>query len=70
MDVTTTQQNDWLLYYYNECGMLDSDRIQRGIDGDPNKASEYLEMTEQLDALTVPLPEPSDDCIRRILAMA
>lgn len=70
MDVTTTQQHELLLYYYNECGMLDSDRIQRSIDGDPVIQSDYQEIVERLDNLSIELVEPSEHSIRRILEFA
>ena len=54
MEVTTTQQQEWLLYFYNECGMRDSDRIQRSIDGDPVKQADYRELVDQLDLLNLP----------------
>lgn len=69
MDKTTTQQ-DLLLYYYNECGLLDADRIQRSLDGDPLIEAEYLEMQSALGHLDVPLLQPSDDVVRRVLARA
>ncbi|MFM2136695.1 MAG: hypothetical protein RL021_2095 [Bacteroidota bacterium] len=70
MDVTTTQQQDWLLYYYNECGMRDCDRIQRSIDSDPERVSEYAELVQRLDGLRLPLLEPSDAVVDRILSFA
>lgn len=70
MDITTTQQHDWLLYYYNECGMHDSDRIQRSIDSDPERVSEYAELVQRLDGLHLPLLEPSDAVVKRILSQA
>ncbi len=70
MILTSTQQLDWLKYYYNETDLRDSDRIQRSIDGDPLLAQDYLETVETLDRLTVQLLEPSAACIERILAVA
>ena len=70
MEVNATLQNDWLLYYYNECDMHDSDRIQRGLDGDPLKAADYQELVETLDGLTLGFLQPSDETVNRILAMA
>ena len=70
MDVTHTQQQEWLLYYYNECGMRDSDRIQRSIDGDPESTEEYRLLVARLDALTLPLEEPSEASVLRILSQA
>lgn len=70
MDVTNTQQQDWLLYYYNECGMRESDRIQRSIDSDPDNVSEYAAIVHQLEDLRVPLLDPSDAVVERILSFA
>ncbi|MFM7218384.1 MAG: hypothetical protein ACKO1U_10225 [Bacteroidota bacterium] len=70
MEVLFTQQQDWLSYYYNESDLLDSDRIQRAIDGDPLKAADYSEMVAALSMLDIPLLEPSSASIERILAQA
>ncbi|MFM8433363.1 MAG: hypothetical protein ACKOA1_11250 [Bacteroidota bacterium] len=70
MQETTTLKNEWLLYYYNECNMIDSDRIQRGLDGDPLEAADYGEMCESLDSLSVECPQPSNEVVNRILAYA
>lgn len=66
----STQHSDLLLYYYNESGMHDSDRIQRAIDGDPVVGAAYNEIIDSLSQLDVPLLEPSDDTVQRILEMA
>ncbi|MFM2207782.1 MAG: hypothetical protein RL213_1757 [Bacteroidota bacterium] len=70
MEITLTQQQEWLLYYYNECGLRDCDRIQRSIDGDPERTEDYSRLVADLDSLTVVLPEPSEASIRRILSFA
>jgi hypothetical protein len=66
----STQLNDWLLYYYNECDLLASDRIQRTIDGDPLLQHDYLELVTLLDAMTVKALEPSTASVQRILEYA
>jgi hypothetical protein len=66
----STQLNDMLLYYYNECDLLNSDRIQRSIDGDPLLQQEYQEMVQLLGALEVKPLEPSAESVQRILALA
>jgi len=66
----STQLNDWLLYYYNECDLLASDRIQRTIDGDPLLQHDYLELVTLLDAMTVMALEPSTASVQRILEYA
>jgi hypothetical protein len=66
----STQLNDWLLYYYNECDLLASDRIQRTIDGDPLLQHDYLELVTLLDAMTVKALEPSAASVQRILEYA
>lgn len=66
----TTTTKDLLLYAYNETDLLNSDRIQRGIDGDPLVTGEYKEVLEALENLNCQLPVPGDACIQRILEFA
>lgn len=66
----TTTQNDLILYAYNECGLRDADRIQRGIDGDPLVQQEFSEIVQVLESMNVILVEPSQQSIDRILAFS
>lgn len=66
----STSLNDMLLYYYNECDLLNSDRIQRSIDGDPLLQQDYQELVQMLGALEVKPLEPSSESVQRILAHA
>jgi hypothetical protein len=70
MEELFTLKNDWLSYYYNESNLMDSDRIQRSIDGDPLEASAYAEMVATLSMLDMPLLEPSTRSLDRILSHA
>ena len=63
----STQLNDWLLYYYNECDLLASDRIQRNIDGDPLLQHNYNELVSLLNGLKMDALEPSPLSVQRIL---
>ena len=62
--------SDLLAYAYNETGFLDSDRIQRTIDGDPITGQEYKELLDTLNLLNEAKPEVSDDVVNRILLYA
>lgn len=66
---TSTFEN-LLAYAYNECGLLEGDRIQRSIDGDPVLEQEYLELVKVLDTLDRGVPEVPDHLITAILAKA
>ncbi|HRH65675.1 MAG TPA: hypothetical protein PLU53_05215 [Bacteroidia bacterium] len=66
----TTTQKDLLLYAYNETKLLDSDRIQRAVDGDPVIAGEYREITSMLELLDSAGPSPSEKSIQNILSHA
>ena len=46
--IKTTTYSDLINYAYNEHGLIDGDRTQRAIDGDPNLKSEYDESTGQM----------------------
>jgi hypothetical protein len=62
--------SDLLAYAYNETGLLESDRIQRTIDGDPLVGEEYQEIVHALNLLDDAQPEVSSDIISRILSHA
>ena len=68
--IKTTTQNDLVLYAYNENGLLDADRIQRSIDGDPLVREEFNEIIETLNALKEVQLEPSENSIEKILAFS
>ena len=40
--IKTTTYSDLINYAYNENGLIDGDRTQRAIDGDPNLKSELI----------------------------
>lgn len=69
MAETSTFEN-LLAYAYNECGLLECDRIQRSIDGDPLKNREFQELVNILEILNQGVPEVPDACIRAILSKA
>ncbi|REJ80462.1 MAG: hypothetical protein DWQ44_07015 [Bacteroidetes bacterium] len=66
MNKTTTRE-DLLLYAYNDCGLADSDRIQKAVDGDPIIQSDFNEICQVLDLLNHSVQEPSQECIDRIM---
>ncbi|MBK6445722.1 MAG: hypothetical protein IPG90_05405 [Bacteroidetes bacterium] len=68
--IKTTTQKDLLLYVYNETKLLDSDRIQRAIDGDPLLSNDYQEIVRITETLDVVCPAPSEEAIRNILLHA
>lgn len=68
--IKTTTQKDLLLYVYNETKLLDSDRIQRAIDGDPLLSNDYQEIVKITETLDVECPAPSEEAIRNILLHA
>ncbi len=61
-------QNNLVRYAYNETGLIESDQIQRAIDGDPLVAQEFREVVEVINLLDDVKLEPSKECIDRILA--
>ncbi len=63
----TTTQNDLILYAWNECGMIDSDRIQRRIDGDPLVQQEFTDIVETMNSIDDVRLQPSDESINRVL---
>ena len=67
MTKTTTQKN-LLLYAYNECGLLDSDSIQRSIDGDPLVQHEFTELVNAIHSFDACALDPSEKSIDAILA--
>jgi len=66
----TATQNELLSYAYNETGLLESDRIQRVIDGDPIVAGEFNEIVSVLNLLDTAVPEVNPAVIDRILKFA
>ena len=66
--IKTTTYSDLINYAYNENGLIDGDRTQRAIDGDPNLKSEYDENYKVINTLdSVQAPQVPDRCIEKIL---
>ena len=65
MNKTTTR--DLLCYAYNESDLKDSDRIQRGIDGDPLVQNEFNEIIETLSMLDASGVQPREATVKKIL---
>ena len=65
--VKKSTQTDLLIYAYNEAGLLDSDRIQRAIDGDPVVADEFREITEVIETLDKGKLKPSAESVAAVL---
>ncbi len=65
MNKTTTR--DLLYYAYNESDLKDSDRIQRGIDGDPLVQNEFNEIIETLSVLEAAKVQPGEATLKKIL---
>ena len=68
--IKTVTQSDFIRYAYNECGLHDSDRIQRAIDGDPLASGEFDEMVSIIQLPDKACLEPSQRSIDRILDFA
>ncbi len=66
----TTTQRDLLLYASNESDLLDSDQVQRSIDGDPMVQQDFNEIISAMSSLDHWLLEPSEKSIEAILAFA
>ena len=64
--IKTTTYSDLINYAYNEHGLIDGDRTQRAIDGDPNLKSEYDEIFVVMNTLDS-APQVPDRCIQKIL---
>lgn len=67
-DTSTFEQ--LLAYAYNETGLLESDRIQRNIDGDPMVKADYDELISLINTFDKAVPKAPDRCIEAILAQA
>jgi len=67
MVITTTTVADLLTYAYNEADLLDSDRIQRALDGDPNLQEEYDSILQVMSLLDAGKPEIAAGSIEKIL---
>ncbi|HQW22675.1 MAG TPA: hypothetical protein PLI47_05205 [Bacteroidia bacterium] len=65
--IKTTTYSDLINYAYNEHGLIDGDRTQRAIDGDPNLKSEYDEIFVVMNTLDSAAPQVPDRCIEKIL---
>jgi hypothetical protein len=63
-----TTQNNLLRYAYNETRLLESDQIQRAIDGDPIVGQDFREIVKVINILDDARLEPSKESIERILA--
>lgn len=68
MNKTTTQ--DLLFYAYNESDLINSDRIQRSIDGDPLVQNEFNEIIETLSEFDAGMVQPSESTLKKILDFA
>ena len=68
--IKTTTQSDLILYAYNESGLLDSDRIQRSIDGDPLVEQDYHEIIQTMDLMDAVQLAPSEESMEKIIAFA
>lgn len=64
--IKRSTKSDLLLYAYNETDLLDSDRIQRSIDGDPIVQKEYNEITSIINILDDAKPEISAETLKKI----
>lgn len=64
-----TLSHELIRYAYNELNLADSDRVQRGIDGDPLLASEYAEIIRVLETLDKVPPLP-DSLVEKVLDVA
>lgn len=69
MNKTTTKE-DLILYAFNETDLKDSDRVQRGIDGDPLILQDFNEIVETMNILEKGKVQPSDETIQKILNFA
>ena len=65
--IKTTTQKDLILYASNETGLAESDRIQRGIDGDPLIQQDYSEIIFSLNTLNEIGLDPSRSSVEKIL---
>ena len=65
--IKTTTYSDLITYAYNENGLIDGDRTQRSIDGDPNLKSEFDEIVSVINTLDFVAPQVPDRCIEKIL---
>ncbi len=65
--IKTTTYSDLINYAYNEHGLIDGDRTQRALDGDPNLKSEYDEIFQVMNTLDSAAPQVPDRCIKKIL---
>ena len=66
--IKTTTYSDLINYAYNEHGLIDGDRTQRALDGDPNLKSEYDEIYKVIITLdSVAAPQVLVRCIEKIL---
>lgn len=63
----TSTFNQLLAYAYNETGLLESDRIQRTIDGDPLIGQEYKEIVNLVQTLDAATPVVSEKCVEQLL---
>lgn len=65
--IKTTTYSDLINYAYNENELIDGDRTQRALDGDPNLKSEYDEIFVVMNTLDSATPQVPDRCIEKIL---
>lgn len=68
--IKTTTYSDLLKYAYNESSLIESDRTQRAIDGDPQVKNEFDELHEVLNMLDAKCPQVPDHCIEKVLNFA
>ena len=65
--IKTTTLSDLFSYAYNEADLIDSDRIQRSLDGDPLLRDEYEGILRMQSVLDSAMPEVKSETIEKIL---
>ena len=63
----TTTYLDLFNYAYNDCDLINSDRVQRAIDGDPQIKNDFDEVVNVINTFDQGVPQVSDKCIEKIL---
>lgn len=65
--IKTTTYSDLITYAYNENGLIDGDRTQRALDGDPLLKSDFDEIVSVINTLDSAAPKVPERCIEKIL---
>ncbi len=65
--IKTTTYSDLITYAYNENGLIDGDRTQRALDGDPLLKSDFDEIISVINTLDSAAPKVPERCIEKIL---